>query len=235
MSKKDKNQKNSYTIGSRIALGLLGSLAGENSRKTKKSSDDMQSLVILGIIGGGIFLVLQLMSFLGDSFNEYPGGFIISGAVIGVSLILGLNKTKKQKELDEIEHEDYLWKLNQVVVSDERADYIIKKEDYKRGNKIENEYRKKYSLQLLNLFNNKCAKCGSIDNGFDLDHFVLSKNEGGNFILLHKDGHRVNNAIPLCQTCNRVKGDRSYKDFFNEEEILPIFEKNKEMTFILNK
>ncbi|QQZ29748.1 HNH endonuclease [Thiothrix subterranea] len=234
MSRKGKTQKPSYTIGSRIALGLLGSLVGEPPKRTKKSSDDTQSLIVVGVVLGVIFLIIQTINFLEETYNKNPVVIIIACGFIGILLTWWLNQRNKQKELDKINHENYLKKLNQVAISDERADYIIKKEDYKRGNKIENEYRKKYSLQLLNLFNNKCAKCGSIDNGFDLDHFILSKNEGGNFILINKDGYRVNNAIPLCQTCNRSKGDRSYKDFFSEEEILSIFEKNKEMTLVLN-
>jgi hypothetical protein len=131
--------------------------------------------------------------------------------------------------------EEYYKKLSEVLISTNREDYIIVKEDYKRGNKRENEYRKKHILALLNLHQNQCAKCHKSDNGFDLDHFFLSKNEGGNFSLMHKDGYLVNNAIPLCQSCNRSKGDRPYNTFFSNEEILSLFTNNREMTLLLNQ
>lgn len=131
--------------------------------------------------------------------------------------------------------EEYYKKLNEVFVSTNREDYVIGKEDYKRGNKRESEYRKKHILTLLNLYQNQCAKCRKSDNGFDLDHFFISKNEGGNFALAHRDGHLVNNAIPLCQSCNRSKGDRPYDAFFNNDEILSLFTKNRQMTLILNQ
>lgn len=131
--------------------------------------------------------------------------------------------------------EEYHKKLSEVFVSTNREDYIIEKEDYKKGNKRENKYKKKYVLTLLSLYQNQCARCGRSDNGFDLDHFFLSKNEGGSFALRHKDGYLVNNAIPLCQSCNRSKGDRSYRTFFNDEEILTLFTKNREMTLLLNQ
>ena len=146
------------------------------------------------------------------------------------------NKVREQQDLLRIQAQrEYHRKFSEVYVSTDREDYIVKKEDYKRGNSRENEYRRKYLLPLLNLYDTKCAKCGKMDNGFDLDHFFLSKNEGGNFSLLHKDGHLVNNAIPLCQSCNRAKGDRPFNNFFDREQILFLFTKNREMTLLLNQ
>ena len=139
-----------------------------------------------------------------------------------------------EKYQDKLEHEVYLEKLNNVYISDDRHDYVIKKEDYKRSNPIDRNYYKKYKLSLLSLYGNKCAKCGSVNNGIHLDHFVISKNEGGNFILQHKDGFLVNNSIPLCQSCNSSKGDRYYRDFFSDDEVLELFTKNKEMTLLVN-
>jgi hypothetical protein len=145
-------------------------------------------------------------------------------------------KEKEKQELLQIQaQENFERKLKQVYVNTDREYYIIKKEDYKRGNNRENEYRKRYLLPLLNLYDAKCAKCGRMDNGFDLDHFFLSKNEGGNFSLLHRDGYLVNNAIPLCQSCNRAKGDRCFSDFFDREEMLFLFTKNRQMTLLLNQ
>jgi hypothetical protein len=85
------------------------------------------------------------------------------------------------------------------------------------------------------LYDTKCVKCQRVDNGLDLDHFFLSKSVGGNFSLQHKDGYLVNNAIPLCESCNRSKGDRPYANFFDRDQILFLFTKNREMNFLLNQ
>lgn len=190
--------------------------------KKSKGKNDIIGLIIISAIAFTFFAMQKIA--------EYP----ITIVFIGFLALIWTFNIIRRKEKAKLEHKKYLEKLKIVSISDQREDYIIKKEDYKRGNKIENNYRKKHLLRLLNLYNNKCAKCGSTNNGFDLDHFIMSKNEGGNFTLIHKDGYLVNNAIPLCQTCNRSKGDKSHKDFFNKDEILFLFEKNKEMTLIIN-
>lgn len=138
-------------------------------------------------------------------------------------------KKEREKKIREIQE-----KISILKISDNREDYIIRNDDYNRGNPIDNMYRKNYYLTLLKIYDNSCAKCGNKKNGFDLDHFVFPKNSGGNFMLRNKDGYWVNNAIPLCKTCNRSKGDRSYKSFFSDEELIEIFQKNAEMTKIIN-
>lgn len=56
----------------------------------------------------------------------------------------------------------------------------------------------------FNLFNNKCAYCGS-ENNLHLDHWMpLSKG----FILSRT------NTVLLCQTCNLRKGNKLPQDFF---------------------
>lgn len=100
---------------------------------------------------------------------------------------------------------------------------------------MDNDYRKTWFLTLLKIYDNKCANCGDSSNGCDLDHFVFAKNEGGNFIMKHRDGYFVNNAIPLCQNCNRSKGDQDYNNFFSEEKLLELFTKNAEMTKLINE
>lgn len=135
-------------------------------------------------------------------------------------------RLQRQAELDA--------SIAKVRISDDRSEYIIGNNDYRRGTKRENFYRKAFLLPLLQMFGNRCAKCGTAENGVDIDHFVLSKNEGGCFALFHRDGYWVNNAIPLCQTCNRSKLDRSFRQFFAEEQLLAVFQKNAEMTKRLN-
>ena len=147
---------------------------------------------------------------------------------------------QRQAELYEMEmqrkHQEELNKeMNKVRVSDNREDYIISNRDYARGNEKESEYRKRFMLKLLTVFGNECAICGRSDNGFDLDHFIIPKNYGGNFVLIHKNGYLINNAVPLCQTCNRSKSDESYKKIFaSEEELYEVLKKNKKMTVMIN-
>lgn len=116
----------------------------------------------------------------------------------------------------------------------EKNRYVISPSDYHRGNKIDRNYLKKYKLRLLSLYNNKCARCNSDKNGIDIDHCFIPKNRGGSFIISTKEGMKINNAVPLCESCNRSKGVKDYRVFFSKEEIERITEKNKEMTRIIN-
>ena len=142
---------------------------------------------------------------------------------------------RRAEEEKRLAEEEFQRKISIVRISDDRNDYIISKEDYKRGNPVDNDYRKTWFLTLLKIYDNKCANCGDSSNGCDLDHFVFAKNEGGNFIMKHRDGYFVNNAIPLCQNCNRSKGDQDYNNFFSEEKLLELFTKNAEMTKVINE
>lgn len=122
----------------------------------------------------------------------------------------------------------------QVNFSDRVEDYVISTNDFKRNNETDAKYRKQYFLLLLDVFNNKCANCDDNANGIDVDHFFICKKQGGNFILNHKDGSFINNAIPLCKTCNRSKSDKDYIVFFTSAKIFEILDKNKIMTDRLN-
>ena len=142
---------------------------------------------------------------------------------------------RRAEEEKRLAEEEFQRKISIVRISDDRNDYIISKEDYKRGNPVDNDYRKTWFLTLLKIYDNKCANCGDSSNGCDLDHFVFAKNEGGNFIMKHRDGYFVNNAIPLCQNCNRSKGDQDYNNFKKKKKLLELFTKNAEMTKLINE
>ena len=229
----------------------------------RKTSKGEAVLILIVIVIIGIKKLLELLSNGINSFknklndeifkhNVFIFIFTILFILIVTSIIICIIKIKKSKaekkriELENIklselkkEQERKLREIQEKIsilkISDNREDYIIRNDDYNWGNPIDNSYRKNYSLTLLKIYDNSCAKCGNRKNGFDLDHFIFPKNSGGNFMLRNKDGYWVNNAIPLCKTCNRSKGDRSYKKFFTDEELLMIYEKNVEMTKILNK
>ena len=128
----------------------------------------------------------------------------------------------------------YWRQVRRVSVDDHRDAYVIEDDDYRRGNPKEHLYRKMFQLRLLEAFGNRCARCGHNDNGVDLDHFFLSKNEGGCFIMRHRNGHLVNNAVPLCQRCNRSKSDRPYRQFYEPDALLELLKRNARMTEALN-
>lgn len=141
---------------------------------------------------------------------------------------------KKLEHLSEMIESKRRLAISNISPSSDRNDYLIDNDDYRRGNSKESYYRKTFALHLLETFGNCCAKCGDKENGIDIDHFIFCKNEGGCFIMRHRDGHLVNNAIPLCWTCNRAKSDESFQSYFSSEELLSIFEKNLKMTKRLN-
>jgi hypothetical protein len=154
---------------------------------------------------------------------------------LGISFYFKIKETfdnKKQSEHKKLQIEAAIANFQ---VSHNREDYIIENADYRRGNAKENIYRKMFLLPLLSQFGNKCAKCGSSKNGLDLDHFFISKNEGGCFMMRHHDGYLINNAIPLCQTCNRSKSDKSFQSFFTRDEILRLLQLNADMTKQINQ
>lgn len=126
-------------------------------------------------------------------------------------------------------------RLTEVHISDNRTDYLIHRDDYKRGSDKEREYIRLHRNFLFRTYDNRCAKCGDDSNGLDIDHFFFSKNEGGCFEMLHRDGFKVNNAIPLCESCNRSKSDRSYRNFFSSYELLRVLEFNAKMNERLNE
>lgn len=91
-------------------------------------------------------------------------------------------------------------------------------------NPIDREYRKKFFLKLLHLFDNACANCKSRDNGVHLDHFMVPRSKGGTFIINTKTGIAIHNAIPLCEPCNIQKSNKDYRLFFSEDVLRKIFE-----------
>ncbi len=192
----------------------------------RSKADPISSILGIGILVV-IVLAVQVVSQVAEFIRNNQTFSIIIGAVFSIIVIAILAASSaRQAKLNA--------RIAQVRISDNRSDYIISNNDYRRGTARESFYRKTFLLQLLGLFDNRCAHCGTAENGVDIDHFVFSKNEGGSFAMFHRDGFWVNNAIPLCQTCNRSKLDRSYTQFFEKELLLDIFQRNAEMTKRLN-
>jgi hypothetical protein len=193
------------------------------------------------VLGGAVLGVFILVAGLIRELVRFVG--TLEGKItLGVALVSALWAMNRQfnelerKRLEELERVKALQeKINEVKISSRREDYLFDEDDYRRGNKKENLYRKRFKLTLLLKFENACGKCGRSDNGVDLDHFVISKNEGGCFVLRHRDGFLVNNAIVLCSSCNRSKSDDPHEGFFTQEELVRIYRINSEMTKLLNE
>lgn len=118
-----------------------------------------------------------------------------------------------------------------VVYSFDPSDYSIIKEDYKRYNVVDASFKDNYKRQILRLFNGKCVNCRS-GKDIELDHFIIPKSMGGNFIMFHKKGYKVINCIPLCSDCNKRKSNK--QDFFEEETIYRIQKRLSKFQKVLN-
>lgn len=124
--------------------------------------------------------------------------------------------------------------LESSHLSDRLEDYRPDCLSTERETKAEREYRRLHENHLNRIYDNRCAKCQRDDRGYSLDHFAVPKVRGGCFMLTRHDGLHVNNAIPLCSSCNSSKSDRSFMHFFSEEELMRILALNREMTARLN-
>lgn len=100
----------------------------------------------------------------------------------------------------------------------DRHQFCIVPTDYRRGNGIDNYFRKGLLSKVLAAFNHACVFCGSPEN-LTLDHYGLSKNEGGNFALRTVDKVSIRpNVIVLCRYCNSAKGQIKPDSFFSAEQ-----------------
>lgn len=203
----------------------------------KRRMHEISILIAMGIVAwnNGLFSkVLGIINRVAFNFLKITNIKVGISAVVAIALFIIFGKIWNQ--IKQIRLSKKTQKaIATLTPSADRDDYIIERDDYRRGNPKESYYRKTFFLYLLEAFGNSCAKCGNKENGMDIDHFIFSKNEGGCFIMKHRGGYLVNNAVPLCQTCNRSKSDDDYKTFFSESELLVILEKNVTMTDLLNK
>lgn len=165
-------------------------------------------------------------------YNSTNGKILASGVAMVIILIIIKRIWNRIASIRQYQRRQIA--ISKLTPSADRNEYNIEKDDYRRGSPKESYYRKTFFLHLLETFNNSCARCRSKENGMDIDHFIFSKNEGGCFMMKHRDGYFVNNAIPLCQTCNRSKSDKSFKLFFSDSELLNILKRNVLMTRRLN-
>lgn len=92
--------------------------------------------------------------------------------------------------------------------------YCIQPKDYRRGNAIDNYFRNRIPDVVMSAFDHRCVFCGS-DHDLTFDHYGLTKNEGGNFVLISGDLASIRvNIVVLCRACNSEKGQLSFFSHF---------------------
>lgn len=124
---------------------------------------------------------------------------------------------KKQK----LKREQSLLKLSGALkdgLSFNSKDYCITESSYKRSNRIERRFRRRYFFDLLEEFDHQCFNCKRTIK-VECDHFFIPKSKGGNLMVKHREGYWVCNTILLCRACNSRKEDKAPELFFSPEQI----------------
>lgn len=132
-----------------------------------------------------------------------------------------------QNLVNKLNNRDLLYSFNP-------KNYQIQKEDFERNNDIDKYFNKKYKFRILKLFDSMCVKTGKIEE-IEMDHFLIPKSRGGNFILLHKDGYLLINAVPLTKSVNLDKKDDYGFNYFSSDEVSLILKKLEKINILLNK
>jgi hypothetical protein len=114
------------------------------------------------------------------------------------------------------------------------SDYKVRPSDYSRSSSVDDLYKREMESELTTVFGGVCCMCGAGMGQIEFDHFWIPKSAGGNFAMQSKQGHFVNNCIPLCRTCNASKGARSFLDFFPRQKIEGIIAKSQSLNAVLN-
>lgn len=111
-----------------------------------------------------------------------------------------------------------------------RKKYKIIKGDKERQNAIDRQFRDDWFLTIVKECGNTCLNCGDDRNGVHLDHVFIPKSRGGNFAMWHRGGFWVCNAVLLCKTCNVVKRDKPFWEFFDRRTGLRAIDTCRRMT-----
>jgi len=142
------------------------------------------------------------------------------------------NSIEKYKEnlkrIDELSIEIAESAIEYFQISYNKDSFIIEGQDFNRYSEKDRSYIKRFKGIILEIFENRCAICGG-NRGIESDHFFIPKVHGGSFGLKTHHGKIVNNAIPLCESCNRSKGSKSYKKL-EERIVSQIIAKNEILT-----
>jgi len=139
---------------------------------------------------------------------------------------LDLLRSQKSKSLENQRKKErrkgiFFDKSNRKLDSNyNREKFNIRNKDYRRGNSLDNIIRNRFLSVALSAFNHECLSCKTKLN-LTLDHFGIPKNMGGNFVLSHtKNTGLQMNLVVLCRSCNSSKGERSFLEYFDENQLL---------------
>ena len=157
-----------------------------------------------------------------------------------------INKLLQKPYLKDINKENYkIWSEFQLEkyasknniefsYSLDLKDYDISEHDFSRTNDLEAYFHKKWKFKILKIFNNECF-ISKRNTELEMDHFLIPKSKGGNFILKHKEGYFLFNVIPLYKLINIEKGDSYGFHYFDENLLEKYFKKIKKINIELNK
>ncbi|MCX6902257.1 MAG: hypothetical protein NTW03_02000 [Verrucomicrobia bacterium] len=111
----------------------------------------------------------------------------------------------------------------------DRNRFLIQSKDYRRGNAIDNYFRKRIAESVLKAFDDACVYCGCRAD-LTFDHYGLTKNEGGNFVLSSKNKDWIKiNIVVMCRSCNSAKSQAHYLTFFGAETRQKVAESHKRL------
>lgn len=141
-----------------------------------------------------------------------------------------IESLNSRTSLQQIAQKQYLVQFisNTLDFSIDPSTYFIVPKDYTRTSPIEKFYEKYVGDLIANHFG-KCCGCNTLhmgENKLEFDHFWLPKSQGGIYTMRSHDGYYVNNCIPLCPECNKLKGAKSFYDFFGQDRALELLNKN---------
>jgi len=110
----------------------------------------------------------------------------------------------------------------------DRKNFHIQPKDYRRGNAIDNYFRKIEDV-VFEAFNHCCVMCGTTHD-LTFDHYGLSKNEGGNFALILADKTSIRlNIVILCRGCNSSKAQRGHLLLFDDAQRNTVVSSHREL------
>lgn len=233
-----------------VVGGWLVSAVQEASAKAERSADAKAKMRALGLNENDLSALLAKVP---DGYLERPlywakkhaeeaaaseGKLLVAEAVVNLHRALADYESSEERARIAAEEkrrrQAEILSLASNCGPPERQQLIIRDSDFNRDNEAERTFRRIYLLRLLAIYDNACGICGSRENGLDLDHFFVPKSQGGNFVLIRTDGLRVNNAVPMCESCNRAKGNRDWRTAANDERLKFILNRNIEANKLVN-
>lgn len=131
---------------------------------------------------------------------------------------LAQNAAAARRQAKADQHQQFRSASNSNLACEfDRTKFYIQPRDYRRGNAIDNYFRRIEDI-VFTTFGHSCVFCGT-SHDLTFDHYGLPKNEGGNFSLIFADKASIRlNIVVLCRGCNAAKGQRSYQLYFSDAQ-----------------